>query len=176
MAEVRNAMPLPAVKPLCGLRLPPDRYCLSSCNYKLRAIHQPKKMTKSALEGGAGGGRSGQRNSSKQSHGAASNSGSGNIQHQQIPRQTVASNKTQIVTIPKPVIKFTTNSKPITSPPGLVNSTVPMLSLQTANTPNLHVPEVKMEVELPSTATNNALVSEGIEIKTEHRIDEDFNI
>lgn len=36
MARSKNSTPLPLVKPHCGLRLPPDRYCLSSCNFKLR--------------------------------------------------------------------------------------------------------------------------------------------
>jgi len=40
IARCKNATPLPAVKPHCGIRLPPDRYCLSACNYKLKV---PKK-------------------------------------------------------------------------------------------------------------------------------------
>ena len=99
MAEVRNAMPLPPIKPHCGLRLPPDRYCLSACNYKLRAANQSKKMTKSALEG-----RSTIKTQIKGS-GAASGGASN--------RQTVMTPKTQVVTIPKPVIKFTTTAKTV---------------------------------------------------------------
>ena len=34
-ARVRNAQPLPVPKTSSGLRLPPDRYCLTACNYKL---------------------------------------------------------------------------------------------------------------------------------------------
>jgi hypothetical protein len=37
VARTKNNSPLPLIKPHCGLRLPPDRYCLSSCNYKLRS-------------------------------------------------------------------------------------------------------------------------------------------
>ena len=36
LARIRNANPLPPVKSQCGLRLPPDRYCLSASNYKLK--------------------------------------------------------------------------------------------------------------------------------------------
>lgn len=36
IARVKNVNPLPIIKPHCGLRLPPDRYCLSSCNYRLK--------------------------------------------------------------------------------------------------------------------------------------------
>ncbi|KAJ0174872.1 hypothetical protein K1T71_009980 [Dendrolimus kikuchii] len=41
VARVKNGTPLPLIKPHCGLRLPPDRYCLSSCNYRLK----PTKKT-----------------------------------------------------------------------------------------------------------------------------------
>lgn len=179
MAEVRNAMPLPAVKPLCGLRLPPDRYCLSACNYKLRAAHHPKRMTKSALDGSAAGGSTGvrtnQRNASKQSS-ASSASGSG--QYQAIPRQTMASSKTQVVTIPKPIIKFTATSKPVLTPQGSDNTSAPILSIRNTinpNSMNVPVPEVKMEVELNTSGTTT-IVTDGIEIKTEHRPDEEFHL
>ncbi|EDV34181.1 uncharacterized protein Dana_GF21106 [Drosophila ananassae] len=93
VAEIRNATPLPPIKPHCGLRLPPDRYCLTGVNYKLRATNQPKKMTKSALEG-----RPlktvvkpvSSANGPKRSHSVV--------------------NKQQVVTISKPVIKFTTTT------------------------------------------------------------------
>lgn len=94
-------MPLPPIKPHCGLRLPPDRYCLSACNYKLRAANQSKKMTKSALEG-----RSTIKTQIKGSSGGASGGAS--------KRQTVMTPKNQVVTIPKPVIKFTTTAKTVT--------------------------------------------------------------
>ncbi|XP_065354327.1 transcription initiation factor TFIID subunit 9 [Calliphora vicina] len=100
LADVRNAMPLPPIKPHCGLRLPPDRYCLSACNYKLRAATQSKKMTKSALES-----RSTIKTQIKSAGGASSAGAS--------KRQTVLTPKTQVVTIPKPVIKFTTTAKTV---------------------------------------------------------------
>lgn len=37
VAQSKNSIPLPSVKPHCGIRLPPDCYCLTACNYKLKA-------------------------------------------------------------------------------------------------------------------------------------------
>jgi len=37
LAQSRNNTQLPLVKPGVGLRLPPDRYCLTNTNYRLRA-------------------------------------------------------------------------------------------------------------------------------------------
>jgi len=34
-ARHRNNIPLPVPKPTSGLRLPPDRYCVTACNYQL---------------------------------------------------------------------------------------------------------------------------------------------
>uniref|UniRef100_T1HLJ8 Transcription initiation factor TFIID subunit 9 n=2 Tax=Rhodnius prolixus TaxID=13249 RepID=T1HLJ8_RHOPR len=36
VARSKNSVPLPIVKPHCGIRLPPDRHCFSACNYKLK--------------------------------------------------------------------------------------------------------------------------------------------
>lgn len=90
LARNKNATPLPVIKTHCGLRLPPERHCLLSANYKLRASEvQPKKLTKSALD----------RNIPK-----TKASGTG------LKRQSVNAAKTQNVTIPKPVFKFSGNS------------------------------------------------------------------
>ncbi|XP_044750604.1 transcription initiation factor TFIID subunit 9 [Coccinella septempunctata] len=45
-AHVKNYAPLQPVKPHCGLRLPPDRYCLSQCNYTLKQAASNHKKTK----------------------------------------------------------------------------------------------------------------------------------
>ena len=45
VARSKNIVPLPPAKPHCGIRLPPDRYCLSACNYKLKPAK--KTVTKS---------------------------------------------------------------------------------------------------------------------------------
>ncbi|KAH8289680.1 hypothetical protein KR054_009083 [Drosophila jambulina] len=93
VAELRNNMPLPPIKPHCGLRLPPDRYCLTGVNYKLRASNQPKKMTKSALEG----------RPIKTVVKPVSSANGPKRAHSVVSKQ-------QVVTIPKPVIKFTTTT------------------------------------------------------------------
>ncbi|XP_058821876.1 transcription initiation factor TFIID subunit 9 [Topomyia yanbarensis] len=94
IARNRNNTPLPLIKTHCGLRLPPDRYCLSACNYKLRAAQQAKKMTKSAIES---------RSSIKSIVGKST----GGIVTG-VKRPAVQSTpKTQVVAIPKPVFKFT---------------------------------------------------------------------
>ncbi|XP_063702324.1 transcription initiation factor TFIID subunit 9 [Culicoides brevitarsis] len=96
VAKAKNSTPLPLVKINCGLRLPPDRYCLSACNYKLRAASQPKKMVKSALES-----RSGIKTTFKPS----------TIVQTTVKKPVTAMPKTQTVTIPKPTFKFTTQAK-----------------------------------------------------------------
>ncbi|XP_017111679.1 transcription initiation factor TFIID subunit 9 [Drosophila elegans] len=93
VADVRNGMPLPPIKPHCGLRLPPDRYCLTGVNYKLRATNQPKKMTKSAVEG----------RPLKTVVKPVSSANGPKRAHSVVAKQ-------QVVTIPKPVIKFTTTT------------------------------------------------------------------
>lgn len=106
IARNRNATPLPLIKTHCGLRLPPDRYCLSACNYKLRAAQQSKRMSKSALEG----------RSSLKSSKAAGGAGADGIGGGSVKRPSVQSTpKTQVVSIPKPVFKFSSPSK--TTPP-----------------------------------------------------------
>lgn len=92
LTRIRNSSPLPLIKPNSGLRLPPDRYCLSSCNYRLKNKKQ----------------------------GAGSGLGSTNLkklpilsQSAGIKRPPIAGgvSKVQQVTIPKPVFKFS-NAKP----------------------------------------------------------------
>lgn len=53
-ANVKNYAPLQPVKPHCGLRLPPDRYCLSQCNYTLKqAANYKKTKTNNYVVSGA---------------------------------------------------------------------------------------------------------------------------
>lgn len=97
LSRARNNTPLPLIKPHCGLRLPPDRYCLSQCNYKLRAAAVPKKLVKSALDS-----RPVIKTNIK---GVTTTTG--------IKRPNLTTTpKTQAVTIPKPVFKFSTSAAP----------------------------------------------------------------
>lgn len=44
LARSRNANPLPPIKAnQYGIRLPPDRYCLAACNYKLKPSRKVSK-------------------------------------------------------------------------------------------------------------------------------------
>ncbi|XP_049876181.1 transcription initiation factor TFIID subunit 9 [Pectinophora gossypiella] len=47
IARTKNVNPLPLIKPHCGLRLPPDRYCLAACNYRLKPA--TKKIVKTTI-------------------------------------------------------------------------------------------------------------------------------
>ena len=42
VARAKNSTPLPIPKPTCGLRLPPDRHCLTACNYRIKFKSRPK--------------------------------------------------------------------------------------------------------------------------------------
>jgi len=37
VARHKNSVPLPLIKPFTGPKLPPDRYCLTAPNYRLRS-------------------------------------------------------------------------------------------------------------------------------------------
>ncbi|GAB6018900.1 hypothetical protein CHUAL_000557 [Chamberlinius hualienensis] len=57
ISKQRNNIPLPLIKPHCGPRLPPDRYCLSACNYRLKASKRtikglPPKLNLQTTAGG----------------------------------------------------------------------------------------------------------------------------
>lgn len=101
VARSKNISPLPLIKPHCGLRLPPDRYCLSACNYRLKLA---KKQYNKALVGNA---TNKVMNSKPNAH-----------QNLILKRQAtlVTVSKTQSVNVPKPVLKFTTGNKVIAKP------------------------------------------------------------
>ncbi|XP_063625525.1 transcription initiation factor TFIID subunit 9 [Cydia splendana] len=104
IARVKNVNPLPLIKPHCGLRLPPDRYCLSACNYRLRpafkkvaskpaVVPTPTVKTVTSSKG------ANQNVVVKRPSGAIVN---------------VSSAKPSVV--PKPVLKFTSGSKVVAKP------------------------------------------------------------
>ena len=56
VAAKRNAIPLPIPKQSGGLRLPPDRYCLTATNYRLKPSKKRATGAKSlTISGGYGG-------------------------------------------------------------------------------------------------------------------------
>ncbi|XP_058124283.1 transcription initiation factor TFIID subunit 9 [Anopheles coustani] len=143
IARNRNVTPLPLIKTHCGLRLPPDRYCLSACNYKLRAAQQPKRMNKSALEG-----RSALKTGKASSGGGSDSSGTGGS----VKRPSVQSTpKTQVVSIPKPTFKFSTAAKTTPAATKTVKTSVTSNALGSTN----------------GTSGGNGATAGGVEVKME---------
>lgn len=98
VARTKNSIPLPQIRPHCGIRLPPDRYCMTACNYELKSSKKPVQTSKP--------------------NSVYSSSQSPIFKPQTKPiikrtMQTIA--RTQTVTIPKPVIKFTPGGAVTTS-------------------------------------------------------------
>merc|ERR1719350_1036910 len=56
VAAKRNAIPLPIPKQSGGLRLPPDRYCLTATNYRLKPNKKRGPGSKSQVVGSSQGG------------------------------------------------------------------------------------------------------------------------
>lgn len=101
VARAKNNIPLPFVKPNNGLRLPPDRYCLNGANYRLKNV--TKKVVQKPAHSLAG----------NQSGGQSRPKVEGNKTGVSIVKRpgtlaTVA--RTQSISIPKPVLKFSTGN------------------------------------------------------------------
>ncbi|XP_022202071.2 transcription initiation factor TFIID subunit 9 [Nilaparvata lugens] len=145
LARAKNSTPLPVVKPHCGIRLPPDRYCLNSCNYKLKntgttSTKKPTKFGQPMMAGGFSGGAGGSGSMKMSSKTTSVNvvKRSGNITT--IPR-------TQSITTPKNVIKFsTTGAQKVQVKPKIQISAGPSTSSQQVEVARL-AQTVKMEFE-----------------------------
>lgn len=150
LARGKNIAPLPFIKSHCGLRLPPDRHCLVAANYKLRAAEvQPKKLTKTALD---------RAKSGKNAGGTA------------MKRQSIATiPKTQTVTIPKPVFKFSGNSgkSGAATTPTAANTSMTSKSQSQSGQPTPQ--DIKMEVD------DDYMSSAGGSMKRKHD-DDDFEV
>lgn len=44
VARQKNQTPLPLIKPYAGPRLPPDRYCLTAPNYRLKSLQKKVRV------------------------------------------------------------------------------------------------------------------------------------
>lgn len=114
VARSKNITPLPLIKPHCGLRLPPDRYCLSSCNYKLVKTHIPKKLPMKNALGGTP---------------KMNNKGSNQMV---VKRQTLVTvSKTQAVNVPKPVFKFSSGNKVISKAAPKISNQQSVVKMET---------------------------------------------
>ncbi|XP_059487508.1 transcription initiation factor TFIID subunit 9 [Neocloeon triangulifer] len=127
IAKSRNSNPLPPVKLQNGLRLPPDRFCLSSCNYKLQIAKKPVSKINSSLISNRGGVQ--QRSMGSKS----SMPSSGMTMVSSLQPATPL--KTKIISQPKPVIKISSSS---VYPP----TTMPKIQIATStpSTPQSIVP------------------------------------
>lgn len=92
-ARNKNNSPLPLVKPHCGLRLPPDRHCLNSCNYALRGTQKKVHKTNFTLSGSSPGLKLTPKS---------------NVNF--IKRTSSVGISKQTVTIPKPITKISANT------------------------------------------------------------------
>lgn len=137
LARSKNATPLPLIKTHCGLRLPPERHCLLSANYKLRAAElQPKKLGKSALD-----------RSKNKSIGATI-----------LKRQSMANAaKAQTVSIPKPTFKVSANTNGSSNGASSSSAGVPpQPPVGIANNHQMKLnSEIKMEVDDDYTNYSN---------------------
>eukprot|EP00095_Tigriopus_kingsejongensis_P010022 snap_masked-scaffold1048_size67263-processed-gene-0.9 protein:Tk10022 transcript:snap_masked-scaffold1048_size67263-processed-gene-0.9-mRNA-1 annotation:"hypothetical protein DAPPUDRAFT_303843" len=55
-ARAKNRQPLPIPRTTCGLRLPPDRHCLTACNYRMKFRPKPKAAGYGLSGGSTAGG------------------------------------------------------------------------------------------------------------------------
>nr|XP_026501008.1 transcription initiation factor TFIID subunit 9 [Vanessa tameamea] len=104
LARVKNVNPLPLIKPHCGLRLPPDRYCLSACNYRLKPATK-KVVVKSSIP----------TTPTIKTMTTSKPGGPQNVVVKRPPGAIVnVTSKPSVV--PKPVLKFTSSSKVVAKP------------------------------------------------------------
>lgn len=103
VARAKNNIPLPFVKPNNGLRLPPDRYCLNGTNYRLK--NATKKVVQKPAHSVVGNNQSGGQSRSK----VEGNKTGVSIVKRPGTLATVA--RTQSISIPKPVLKFSTGNE-----------------------------------------------------------------
>ncbi|CAG9565054.1 unnamed protein product [Danaus chrysippus] len=103
LARVKNVNPLPLVKPHCGLRLPPDRYCLSSCNYRLKQATK-KVVTKAAIP------------SAPTIKTVTTPKPPGQNVVVKRPTGAIVNVTSKPTSVPKPVLKFTSSSKVVAKP------------------------------------------------------------
>lgn len=127
-ASVKNYSMLPGVKPHCGLRLPPDRHCLSSCNYTLKSAQKKGPQKTGFIPAGPGLKMSTKSNISfirKQAPGIAR-------QNVSIPKPTMkisgspSPGQPQAKTVLKPKIQITQNVQ-IGPPPSSVQGNMAMM-------------------------------------------------
>ncbi|XP_053981009.1 transcription initiation factor TFIID subunit 9 isoform X2 [Hylaeus anthracinus] len=133
VARAKNNTPLPFVKPSNGLRLPPDRYCLNATNYKLK--NATKKVLGKPLHSLVGNNIQGGQSKLK----VEGNKTGLSIVKRPGTLATVA--RTQTISIPKPVLKFSTAASGTATVKAQV--TKPKIQITSGQT----MPPIKIEEE-----------------------------
>lgn len=133
VARAKNNIPLPFVKPNNGLRLPPDRYCLNGTNYRLK--NATKKIVQKPAHSLVGNNQSGGQSRPK----VEGNKTGVSIVKRPGTLATVA--RTQSISIPKPVLKFSTATTSTATVKTQV--TKPKIQISSAQT----LPTTKMETD-----------------------------
>ncbi|KAK9504396.1 hypothetical protein O3M35_010736 [Rhynocoris fuscipes] len=118
VARSKNSIPLPSVKPHCGIRLPPDRYCFSACNFRLKSAS--KKMSDKIKYSISNSGGVNQLSSNlnngpplkmaKTSGNVTSSGNTGGVPVVKRPTSNNVARSQAITAVAKPLIKLTTNS------------------------------------------------------------------
>ena len=149
VARSKNTVPLPTVKPHCGIRLPPDCHCLAACNYKLKTIK--KTLPKSSAAHGAGSTAGARVTSMIGGARAVNRPNSPAVRVTSIGAGTGATNTT-----PRPLVKINTGSA--------TSTLTPAPKIQIAIPPQANPPQAeKMDTDAQSRG-----------IKRE-RVDDDYD-
>ncbi|XP_043467117.1 transcription initiation factor TFIID subunit 9 [Leptopilina heterotoma] len=122
VARLKNNVPLPFVKPNNGLRLPPDRYCLNVTNYKLKNTFKKTMKSSSAMIGN--------NNSSGQARMKLDNN-KASLSVVKRPGTLTTVARTQTISIPKPVFKFSAGTSAPTMKTPIIKSQMQQTSGQT---------------------------------------------
>lgn len=137
VARAKNNIPLPFVKPNNGLRLPPDRYCLNATNYRLK--NATKKVMNKPMHSLVGNNIPAGQNRIKVE---GSKPGLSIVKR---PGTLATVARTQTISIPKPVLKFSTATTGTAVTTSAVKAQVakPKIQITSGQT----MPAVKMEVD-----------------------------
>ncbi|KAJ8686278.1 hypothetical protein QAD02_022072 [Eretmocerus hayati] len=135
VAKSKNTIPLPFVKPSNGLRLPPDRYCLNSTNYRLKS--PVRRVGKSGFDGA--------NSFSNQSRMRGDPHRGLSIVKR--PGTFSSAAKTQNISMPKPVFKL--SAGPTVSANSVKNQTSLPTPMQVDSAPEQNQSIVKLEPEDP---------------------------
>ncbi|XP_041354409.1 transcription initiation factor TFIID subunit 9B-like [Gigantopelta aegis] len=113
IARYRNAQQLPLIKPYSQPRLPPDRYCLSAPNYKLKTLRKPRSQITLSNSIPAGGPRFSISSLAVKGTGSTGGGQTLTVVTKAVSQPTVTIiSKSAATTMPKPTFRINTGSLP----------------------------------------------------------------